>query len=1779
MRKLLNLILIVICTTQSYAQRLDPIFTLCDYEITGPNSARQFDLATYSYGLACEGSFPQWSITGGEVISQYSNAGINYVDVRWTQPGTGKVELYEFIIILGPSADLLGSKNVNVTAAVPPQRPSAPVVSGSQPCGSKTLSATSMLGNGEQFYWQTSPSGTLTNHSGAQFVATQSGQYYLRVRNLNSSLWSNASPGVTVSIDPKPVSLAPGIEHLCGETKLIKPVNSGGISYYWQSIANGTATGSGNSQSELHYTAPTTFYVRARSSSGCWGDPYTVNVTIQGIAPPEKPEVPNISYNCGYASVSVQNSEPGILDYFLFESSGELVEPYDLLGGSATKYWGLTFGGNYYIYSAYGGVDALCISDTTAFAIDRTFINPIVEAGPDIEHVKSDGVLQLEGALPEGGSWLGLGVSGNTFNPANLGLGTYEIKYRYAADGTSCYVDDYKKIRLIESTPGIEDNYVRTYLPTIPTTNHTLVPQLPVDEVNEQITYFDGLSRPIVKSALSASPGQQDLISISGYDGFGRNNINYLPYSGVATGVSENSVFSFYSGGNEDIAQDNQPHAVTVFERSPLNRVLEQGAPGTAWQPGTGETITYGYKVNSSSDTVFDWEINAGNQLRALGTFANNELINTVTTDEEGHAVIEFVNKRSETLLKRVQGNEAGTLWADTYYVYDDFGNLRYVLPPEAIAEIGSPSTFPYAPSPTLSDNWAFQYKYDGRQRMIEKKVPGAEPVFMIYDQRDRLVMTQDGNQRMGSKNEWTFTKYDALNRPILTGIIDKGALTVDQIRAEAEAITVFFEDRGSAVHGYTNNSYPSVSNANNYLTATYYDDYTFPHAGSYTFVEELGNPAAFGRVKGQVTGSKVKNIDGSNTWLESVTYYDDRYRVIQTQTQTLLGGVDRVSNRYDFIGQLLETKTTHNTTRISKIFDYDHAGRLVNTWHQINDEPRVLLAHNEYNELGELIEKNLHSEDEGTTFAQSTDYRYNIRGWLKSINNAQLANTIDNNDTGQATDYWGMELGYNHVLSGISATPTYNGNISAVKWSDNLGLGDATNVKRRAYVYTYDPMNRIKTADHRQYTSAWTANNHFQLSGLTYDLNGNIESLTRRNETGGTMDVLVYDYTGTGNQLRGIRDDGNDTEGFKDGTNVGDDYLYDDNGNMTRDENKNIGTITYNHLNLPQRVEKDANNYILYTYDAAGIKLRQEVYEAGALSKTTDYVGKFIYENDTLQLIQHEEGRLVPTLPGLDPGSRAFEYLYHLKDHLGNTRLTFTTNPKEVEFKLNYESSTTDPDDETLFSDLNNIITANVHDYVHPDETFNHTEVQLLNGAAGGVVGSVLTFAVGAGDKVSAEVYAKYLAPTGTNNPTAAVGNLVISAIAGGTVPSNYDGAITSGYGPGGTVTGLINTNASSTEPMAFINLLFLPDDVTGSIATNHFAFKQITSASSNSQAILELDQPYEAPEAGYVVVYLSNESAKLTEVYFDDLKVTVNEHPVIQTDDYYPFGLEHAGGYQRVTAKENKFDTFQGKERIDDLDLGWISFTWRNHDPSIGRFFNVDPLAEKYYYNSPYAFSENKVTAHIELEGLEAWDIKNEWTEETIAQYNDYITEKGNELNEQGVSCTCEDFALTTLIDFASENNLPVTLENGEGIFDASSESYSSVDEFKNDILSTTGAPDLQNPYNTEKVTEGEGAVLNAQAGDILLNRNDSDVATHVQVVTSNDGDFVNIRQGNSTPFGSSNPRSGFYVGTEIQSGSYDTTTGTYWRDGKPTPNAVKSFNNESRRWNFSGFNIRKR
>jgi RHS repeat-associated protein len=779
----------------------------------------------------------------------------------------------------------------------------------------------------------------------------------------------------------------------------------------------------------------------------------------------------------------------------------------------------------------------------------------------------------------------------------------------------------------------------------------------------------------------------------------------------------------------------------------------------------------------------------------------------------------------------------------------------------------------------------------------------------------------------------------------------------------------------------------------------------------------------------------------GGNPWLKNVTYYDDKYRVVQTLADNYKGGSDRMTNVVDFVGKVLKTKTTHSTSThndlsVTRRFHYDHAGRLLETYHQINSDPEIVITQNTYNELGQLVKKNLHCTNcsdpavnqastvpggiitrsaynsnekmllatqsvylehgyyvpngstldakvvnatasipnggSGGTYMQSVDYRYNIRGWLQSMNNSQLTNDggITNNDT---NDLFGFELAYNTPFTTGTTTGNtvqFNGNISAMKWSTNLALNA---VKDVAYNYSYDPVNRITGASYlTNNAGAWSNTGAFNENGYAYDLNGNIKSMVRNNSSGTAMDNMTYAYNG--NQLLSVTDSGDKTKGFIDGANSGNDYDYDANGNMKYDLNKSLGTsltdqthlISYNHLNLPTQIVKNTGEKIIYTYDAGGRKLRQQVYNAtGGITRTTDYDGEFIYQGDTLQFINHEEGRVVMK------GVTNPEYQYHLKDHLGNVRLTFTTSPMNDSNTATYEDANVNVEQSKFLRCANaRRINAAIFDHTNGNSTTTGYS-ERLNGSSNEKFGLARSISVMPGDVVKAEVYAKYLDPNSTNWSSAL--NALITQIASNTTGVVVDGA---GYGnstqsfPTNFI-GLDSTSDNGVAPRAYLNWLVF--DRNYKPLKSQTGFKQITTAAKESGA----DGPHEylsspsitIQQPGYVYIYLSNESSTTKEVYFDDFKVTQNNSPVVQQEDFYPFGLTF-NSYTRENAVPQNY-LYNGKELQKDLDLNWEDYGARMYMPEIGKFFTEDRYAEKYKDLSPYHYASNNPIKYIDQHG----------------------------------------------------------------------------------------------------------------------------------------------------------------------------------------------------------------
>ena len=732
--------------------------------------------------------------------------------------------------------------------------------------------------------------------------------------------------------------------------------------------------------------------------------------------------------------------------------------------------------------------------------------------------------------------------------------------------------------------------------------------RLTVDQRREQLqrqtVYFDGLGRPVQSVTTQASPTQKDLVVPISYDNFGRKPLAYLPYVGGAVGNGTGGLYqsdaqtqqtAFYQQGGDRVADDPYPYAKTVFENSPLNRTEQVGAAGQVWQPNeTTPTATTNHSVRTEerantgagtgNDDVLQWTYTAGaSQPVAVGAaYSAQQLLVLETTDERGSKSYEYKNGRGQVVAKKVQASD--TEFTETYYVYDDLGLLRVVVPPMGAQEVRT-TGFTISISDLLI-KWCFTYAYDDRQRLIEKYVPGAGTSRYVYNRRNLQVLQQD------NKGQWLFTKYDALGRPLFTGNYypstnDRATLQVQADNTAGQWEMVQPTVANPARVEYTmDRSYPTDVYDWELLTRTFYDSYAFSDISSpdlapvtlaATAISSYAAQKPFSvtrddqskQVTGFVTGRQEKDL-GNSTWITTTLYYDNKGRVIQSAVSQPSVVNTTTTTKLDFAGKVLQTYLAHSyastvnasgafeTHRLYQENDYDHAGRPTKTWLKIDDQDKVLHAQVEYNPAGQVVDKKLHSPDWLTgsalnparTFLQSVDYRYNIRGWLTNINNRNLSNNewlddadpnTDNDGTGADAydaasprvdpDLFGLELKYdNRQDIGLGHPAQYNGNIATALWKSG---NSATGRVMRGYAYQYDRLNRLKVADYRTYeapTYTWRVNGTDYSATSDYDRNGNLKHLTRQgNRTNGAfgpIDQLTYQYSPTnGNQLVAVDD------------------------------------------------------------------------------------------------------------------------------------------------------------------------------------------------------------------------------------------------------------------------------------------------------------------------------------------------------------------------------------------------------------------------------------------------------------------------------------------------------------------------------------------------------------------------------------------------------------------------------------------------------------------------------
>jgi len=232
-----------------------------------------------------------------------------------------------------------------------------------------------------------------------------------------------------------------------------------------------------------------------------------------------------------------------------------------------------------------------------------------------------------------------------------------------------------------------------------------------------------------------------------------------------------------------------------------------------------------------------------------------------------------------------------------------------------------------------------------------------------------------------------------------------------------------------------------------------------------------------------------------------------------------------------------------------------------------------------------------------------------------------------------------------------------------------------------------------------------------------------------------------------------------------------------------------------------------------------------------------------------------------------------------------------------------------------------------------------------------------------------------------------------------------------------------------------------------------------------------------------------------------------------VLEENNYYPFGLKHKG-YNNLAG--NSAYKYQGQEL--QTETGWYSFKWRNYMPDVGRFFNIDPLSEKYAYQSHYNFSENRVIDGRELEGLE-WVSSRNLEEKTVNLHLTYkpVNNTMGVLTNQQMSTLIQEREAQIISSFGGKdsngNQVNISFSQSDKstmVWDYNIYDTDNVDDFKgksqdyidNTTYMTDGMADNSNNTQTNRTqinvftTTGLGA--DEKTGQLdFNNKNRSEVA----------------------------------------------------------------------------------
>lgn len=282
--------------------------------------------------------------------------------------------------------------------------------------------------------------------------------------------------------------------------------------------------------------------------------------------------------------------------------------------------------------------------------------------------------------------------------------------------------------------------------------------------------------------------------------------------------------------------------------------------------------------------------------------------------------------------------------------------------------------------------------------------------------------------------------------------------------------------------------------------------------------------------------------------------------------------------------------------------YSYDRASRLVKDSVSL-DGRTTAVRELTYGRTGKLRTDSWKDASGGL----SMGYWYNIRDW----------------QTSQESPVFTEETGYTETFGAASGRAYFSGNAASVFWK-HKGTAYTT-----GYVFDYDSLSRYVSSE-RSVKDGEIRSSSLSERGISYDLNGNIISLTRTDSTG-AEDVMTFAHWG--DRLSSV------TSSL-----FGNAYFVHDNaGNMTSDPLDSL-TITYNTLGLPASLTRTSNGQegtLSYTYSPGGTRLASTLADGTGLA----YIGSMTYRTSSggtvLESVDFGGGKLIADSSGTDTGSR----------------------------------------------------------------------------------------------------------------------------------------------------------------------------------------------------------------------------------------------------------------------------------------------------------------------------------------------------------------------------------------------------------------------------------------------------------------------------------------------------------------------------------------------------------